>query len=167
MITHERLLDVLNYECESGVFTWRKKLSTRGPVGKEAGYRSRRGRISIRIDGELYLAHRLAWFFVHSVWPEFEIDHINVNESDNRISNLRESTRSQNLFNTHARRTNKLGIKGVHYSSERGKWVAAIRANGKQKILGRFSSPYDAAAAYASASEMYHGSYGRVSWFQP
>ncbi len=88
------------------------------------------------------------------------VDHENENKADNRRStNLRVCTKSQNMCNRGATRRNKAGIKGVHWSEERRKWVAAIRYRGKQKILGRFETAELAQEMYCLAADMLQGEF--------
>ena len=149
MITHERLLQMLDYDPASGVFTRRvgtkdgKKGSVSGSVRKQDGY------VMISLDRHLCLGHILAWFYVHGVWPEFEIDHKDRNRANNAISNLRPSNRSLNGFNQNLKK-NKSGFKGV--TAVKGKFVAAIRVNYQKTVLGTFSDPIDAAKAYDTAA---------------
>ncbi|EFE1615700.1 hypothetical protein CKI87_000297 [Escherichia coli] len=65
-------MEVLDYNKETGIFTWKKKLSARGAVGKVAGTISY-GYNAINIDGVRYFAHRLAWLYVYGEWPKQEI----------------------------------------------------------------------------------------------
>jgi len=83
------------------------------------------------------MAHRLAWFLVYGRNPKGEIDHINGNPSDNRICNLRECTRSQNVMNT--RRGN-----GVCWHKTKKKWQALVKSGGKSHFLGHFDTREEA-----------------------
>ena len=77
-----------------------------------------------------------------------EVDHINGIGTDNRRSNLRFCTRSQNIANRH-NIIAASGVTGVYYESATGKWRAEIRCSGQRYRLGRFINKSDAAAAYA------------------
>lgn len=155
MIAQAHLKAVLNYDPESGHFTWRKALSNRVKANSRAGGPHNEGYVSIAVNGRRFLAHRLAWFYVHGTWPK-EIDHINGKRSDNRISNLREATRSQNNANAKVRSNNRSGMKGVSWSSDRKMWVAHISWQRKVHHLGRFKTKEAAQEAYlAKASELF------------
>jgi hypothetical protein len=109
--------------------------------------------------------------FLHRVLmgdPEgFEIDHINGNGLDNRRSgekgNLRVATKAQNGRNQRLFSSNTSGYKGVSFHKQASKWDARIMVDGKSRRLGLFSTPKDAAAAYAKASAELHGEFGRTS----
>lgn len=139
-LTAERLREILDYNHETGVFTW-LRASARRPVGSVAGTKWGRGYISILISPKKHSAHRLAWLFVHGRWPLSELDHINRNPSDNRISNLREATRSLNNRNSGGRGYYKRG----------SKFIAAISVNGRPVYLGSFDNPDSARSAYLAA----------------
>lgn len=77
-----------------------------------------------------------------------EVDHINRNKLDNRRSNLRSVTRSQNERNKSLRSDNTSGYKGVHWDKSHKKWYAGIRHDGKRIYLGRFATAEEASRAY-------------------
>ena len=157
----ERLHDVVSYDPDTGIFRWRKVTSNRVKIGDVCGQLDRHGHRSINIDGLRYMAHRLAWFYVHGIWPVEEIDHINRIKDDNRISNLRDCTRTQNNRNVGIKRHNKVGLKGVSRHSQcRHKFVAQITIGGRPKYLGIFDTPEEAHETYKEASMIYHGKYG-------
>jgi len=98
---------------------------------------------------------------VYDKWPEFEIDHINGIRDDNKIDNLREATRAQNMKNLVTPVTNKTGFKGVSWHKAAQKWQAHIRADGINYYLGIFDNPEDAHKAYVEASQKMHGIFGK------
>lgn len=85
-----------------------------------------------------------------------EGDHKNHNTLDNRRSNLRRCTISQNSLHTKTPTTNTSGFKGVTFRKERSKWRARIRINGKLTHLGLFDSPEEAALVYDMAAKKFH-----------
>lgn len=160
-LTVERLREVLSYDPETGYFTWVKRLSNNVP-GSRAGSDDRRGYLTVRIDKVVYRLHRLAWFYVHGEWPPHDIDHINGMPSDNRLTNLRPATKSQNMWNAKRRADNTSGYKGVCWSTAKKKWEAKISLNGKMKFLGRFDKAEDAHGAYCKAASQHFGEFGRL-----
>ena len=167
MLTHKRLVEVLHFDPSTGVFTWLKQLAPRGKVGSRAGcadHASRsKNRRFIRIDGTLYLEHRLAWFYVHGEWPPHLIDHRDRDASRNAMDNLRSASHGQNAANTAAHRDSQSGVKGVHWSISRRRWVASIGVNGRVIQLGRFTSMEAAKMAYAAAAEKHFGEFARAA----
>lgn len=138
MVPLARIKEVLEYDPDSGFFYWRVSLNARAPVGAIAGTLRPDGYIKIQIDGVPMMAHRLAWFWVHGVVPEHEIDHENRVRYDNRIDNLRPATSKQNKENQSLRVTNTSGHKGVHWDKAREKWMAFVVHHRKFKNLGRY-----------------------------
>jgi hypothetical protein len=90
-----------------------------------------------------YLAHRVIYAMKHGVWPNY-IDHINGDKSDNRISNLRSVTKSENGCNSKKPYTNKSGYIGVSWNARDKRWAAYITLNKKRKALGNFKEIEDA-----------------------
>ena len=162
-LTHERLTEVLHYDSESGVFAWKLKKG-KGDTGNVAGSAMPAGYLRIMVDGERFFAHRLAWFYVHKMWPTQQIDHINLDNSDNKINNLREATQSQNQANKPINaRVNSTGYKGVSYKKSRGKFIARIRVNKKLIDLGYFDTAESAHLAYVDAANTNFGEFARAS----
>ena len=156
-LTHERLKALLNYNPETGIFTRLISSSPNAKVGETVGTRHRTGYEYAMIDYETFAMHRLAWFYFYAVMPTYDIDHINGNKVDNRISNLRDVEAKTNAQNEiRARKNNKSGYLGVHFRKERNKWVAQLRVNGKHRRFGSFNTPEEAHQAYLEAKRLYH-----------
>lgn len=160
-LSHDKLLEILSYDGGTGLFTWKTSNSNRRRVGDVAGGNVSKGYIAICIDYNRFFAHRLAWFYVHGVWPQHEVDHINGIHNDNRISNIRATTVEQNRRNKRMSKNNTSGWKGV--SRSRKKWVAQIGVDNKHLHLGVFDTVEEAHQAYVAASKKYHGEFGRIS----
>jgi HNH endonuclease len=160
-LTQERLRELLDYDPVTGVFRRKINCGSKGRAGSVAGRIRRDGYWRIHIDYGDYAAHRLAFFWMTGKWPLQDVDHINLCRTDNRWENLREASRSQNMFNSRAPSTNSSGIKGVYRS--RDKWMAGITVSGKFKNLGYFSEIEDAAAAYYAAAKKYGGEFARAT----
>lgn len=158
----ERLRERLEYDPETGLFR-RKQLARGGAApGSIAGSRSYFGYWRISIDCVTYPAHRLAWLYVHGVFPQQEIDHINGDGTDNRIANLRLATRQQNAANRRGSKSNPSGLKGASYCVQTGRWKASIKVNGKTISLGRHKTAEEAHQAYAAAAEQAFGDFARA-----
>ncbi len=162
-LDHQTLTRILDYNAETGVFTWKVPTSNRVRAGEVAGSPDRHGHLLICVNGIRYGAGRLAWFAVHKVWPTDEIDHINLIKDDNRIANLREATHQQNVRNVKMRRNNRTGLKGVVAPKGTRKFVAQITIDGKVNYLGLYDTPEKAHEVYVSASRRWHGAFGRTS----
>jgi hypothetical protein len=126
-ITHERLLELLEYDPDTGIFKWKVNRKRLAKVGTTAGSINGSGYIHISVDGKLYLAHRLAWFYCFQEWPEKNIDHINGIRTDNRLDNLQDV--SQNRYQ------------------------AYIKVNGKTIHLGMFDTGEEAVARVVQYKE--------------
>jgi hypothetical protein len=151
VLTQERLKKVLRYNPETGIFT--RYLSNRGnPIKIKVGCKHHRGYIVMGVDGVWFLAHRLAWLYCYGYLPENGIDHINRDQADNRIKNLREVSQSCNIRNTGVYINNTSGVKGVHFNKASEKWRVQISVNKKQRHLG-FSSDFFEAVCIRLAAE--------------
>lgn len=160
MITHKELTTLLDYDEKTGVFIWKVRRRGGANKGDRAGRLARDGYVDICIQGKRYLAHRLAWFYIHESWPAHQIDHINCIRSDNRMDNLREAQPFQNYSN---RRVQRKGLKGVTWHKSAGKWQAAIKHKGKNHYLGLFESEKEAHEAYCLKARVLHESFWRAS----
>ncbi len=163
LITLPRLKELLYYDPETGILTWRISTMTgqhrkvfAARAGAVAGSSaSSHGYSVIRLDRKLYLIHRLVWFYMTGTWPADQIDHRNGIRHDNRIANLREATQSLNMENMRRPRSNnKSGFLGVY--KRRGRWMTAIRTKGGRIYLGPFDTPEEASIAYLTAKRRFH-----------
>lgn len=148
MLEHKDLLDLINYDEHTGIFTWEK--ARRGIVtGKILGCDNGFGYLRITVLGKSYYAHRLAWFYVHGNFPKNEIDHINGVKNDNRIKNLRDVPTKVNAQNKlFAKSNSKSQILGVSWHKKANKWQAHICIYKNKEYLGLFDSAEDAHKAY-------------------
>lgn len=161
-LTTERLLVLLSYDAESGVFVWNSTRGRSAKAGDVAGTAHPRGYVTIEIDGRAYLAHRLAWLFVHGCFPAEQIDHVNRDRADNRLCNLRPASHSQNMANRAHFKNNVSGFRGVYRHSP-NRWRAQIRKDGVLYRLGNFDTPEEAHAAYLKAADRIHGVFAEAS----
>jgi hypothetical protein len=160
--TGERVRELLDYDPEAGVFTWKQTRNNKARAGGRAGHQRRDGYWIITIDECPVGAHRLAWLLVHDRWPHGMIDHANGDPGDNRLANLREANNSQSGGNTRRAKNNTSGFKGVSWNRQKRHWVAMIRKNGRQVALGSFSAPEAAHEAYCAAAREHFGEFARV-----
>lgn len=167
MLTCERLKEVVHYDPETGIFTWKISRGSRG-AGSLAGYETGMHRIRkykwrmIRIDSILYKESRLAWFYMTGAWPAFQLDHYDCDPLNNRWANLREATSLQNGFNRRLQRNNTTGFKGVKKTKE-GRFQARITADRKTIHLGTFGTVAEAAQAYQTAAVTVHAEFARLA----
>ena len=155
-LTAEQARELLHYDPETGVFTWRVAKG-RKSKGMLAGCINHYGYIQIGIDGTRYKAHRIAFLITNGSWPSEHIDHINGIRDDNRIANLREASQSINMQNLlRPMEGNTSGFLGVCWDKEKQSFLAQIRVKGKNKFLGRFADPAEAHAAYLDAKRQLH-----------
>ena len=153
-VTIERVKELLAYDPDIGVFTWRQTRG-RGYAGAVAGWVEKEGYRRILVDGRKFKEHRLAWAMVYGEFPAEDLDHINGVRSDNRIANLRLATRSQNAQNLRGPTSiNRTGFLGVRKNGNR--WNAVITLNKITTYLGCFKTPEAAHQEYLKAKRHMH-----------
>jgi hypothetical protein len=142
------------YDPATGVFTWCVSRN-RQPKDSLAGTKTYHGYTAIKVDGVTYRAHRLAWLYVYGEWPTAELDHVNRIRNDNRIANLRLTTRFLNMQNLE-----KVGMcskhVGVSRYQDKIRWRAYITVKGKQINLGIFNTENEALNARKLAEVAYY-----------
>lgn len=158
-ITQEKLISLLEYNRETGIFKWRVN---RGSVkaGDVAGGRAEWG-WRIWVCGRFYTASHLAWLYVYGVYPDRQIDHEDRNPLNNAIGNLRLATQSQNKANSNAYKNNKLGIKGVRLHRN-GQYEARIRKDGVLIYIGCFRTIKEAMIAYNNRAKDLFGDFASL-----
>jgi hypothetical protein len=175
----ERLRELLDYDPETGELTWRQRsVESFASVpayyryhalfcGKVAGTKASRSaaqgggpkRINVSVDGVEYAAHNIIWLIVNGTQApsDMEIDHKNCDPWDNRLSNLRLSTHTQNMQNGKNRKRDL--PRGVY--RKHGKYTAAIRINKRLSNLGFFDTVQEASAAYWTEANKHFGQFAR------
>lgn len=146
-ITQKELKEVLNYNEDTGLFKYIKSSNSKIKIGQIAGTISN-GYCRIKINGKSYLGHHLVWLYKYSSFPEYpkyQIDHINQNRLDNRLSNLRIVTQSCNQRNAKKRKDNTSGVTGVIYANKG--WVTRINDKKGKIYLGKFKEFSEAVSA--------------------
>lgn len=160
-LSHTHLREILHYDPETGVFTWRVARGRGIEPGDIAGTLSYGYReIRIAPHKNRFRAARLAWFYMTGEWPPEVVDHINLNRADDAWANLRLATHSQNHANTRHRRDNIAALKGVYRIAD-SLWRAQITIKRKTRNLGHFSTPEAASAAYSAAAMAEYGAFSR------
>ena len=147
--------EYLQYNQETGNIIWLKKPSPKVYIGDIAGNLNSDGYVRIKFKGKAYQAHRLAWYLHYGGWPKNEIDHINGIKTDNRISNLRDVTRSENLLNLKSHREKT--VKYYYYDKRKQKWLVQAQINSKQKHLGYFETEKKARQFVLDNIELFPG----------
>lgn len=154
------LKSALHFDPQTGIFTWKKQLSSTCIIGHEAGYINSCGYRDISINGVSYKAHRLAWLITYGTWPDL-IDHIDTNKSNNAIKNLRKATTSENSRNQSIKRRNSSGVPCVYWHSTRNRWVVKVTREGREYYGGVFTNFDDAKLASEKLRKELHGEFYR------
>jgi len=163
-ITQSMLKELFEYNQSTGVFIRKVSTSNRVKVGEIAGTLTNHGYLKVYLNGKQHYLHRLAWLYVYGEDPE-QIDHINHNRSDNRISNLRDVTNAENHKNMSIYKKNKSGKHGVTWSKDRQKWVVNINVDGKRISLGRYKNLTEAISVRERAEKefgIFHEEHGSI-----
>ena len=161
-LTQSRLKSLLNYDQTTGIFIWSVNRRGTALAGTVAGNACPKGYICIKVDGRLYKAHRLAWLYMTGIWPPDQIDHRDLNKSNNRWLNLRPATNAQNRANS---RVNKTLPKGVSFDrdAKAKPYISQIKVSGKRKYLGRYASAEEAHSVYCRAAVAAKGEFARFA----
>lgn len=161
-ISPETIRDIFDYDEHTGDLTWTvyvgRRICPGDPVGRVSSSRNNKYKTT-QIGRRGYSVHRLIYLWMTGRWPEEFIDHIDGDGLNNRWSNIRPATNSQNQANS--LRANKTGFKGVHKKG--GKYRASIRRHGEYQYLGIFDTPYEAHEAYVRAANELFGEYAKTA----
>lgn len=166
---------LFSYDPETGKFFWKERSASMDCglmsagwwnaryAGRETGWVDQKGYVIIELYNKKCRAHRIAWQMSGRPWTGEQIDHINGDKSDNRISNLRCVSNAENAKNAKIGSRNKSGVVGVCWIERDARWAAHIQVNGKTKNLGMFQSFTDACRARktAEAELGFHPNHGR------
>lgn len=154
-ITQEELKKHFRYDSSTGFLIWEKPTSNSVKKGTIAGKVKPSGYIAIDIHKKTYYAHRLIWLYIKGFLPtrNTEIDHINRNKSDNRLSNLRLTSHQCNIRNSGRQTNNTSGVTGVSLDKKNKKWYSYIKLNGVTTNLGGSTDFIEAVALRLSAEQ--------------
>lgn len=151
----ERLRELLDYDPSTGIFRWKKTMNGKAEVGGIAGSVGRHGYRRIAFDGQRYRAHKLAWFLIYGEWTN--LDHRDCSPDNNKISNLRKATTSQNNANRRNLPRSKSIARGIR-KTKSGKYSAQV---GRSNYLGRFNTLDEAIVAHREAITKFYGEFAR------
>lgn len=181
--SREALCELLEYNSSNGALVWKARDAKHFThvVGKSPGhvagmwnsnFAGKEAFTAVNKSGykrgtlwnKNYLAHRIIWKIVHNEEPD-DIDHIDGNRLNNRIDNLRNVSRQENLKNIRIRSDNTTGTHGVSMFKRTGKYTARIQYGGKGIHLGYFGTLEEAVAARKAAEVQYgyHENHGRAA----
>jgi len=154
VLTRERLIDLMEYDPETGVFRWRVTRCSTARKGDVVGS-AHGGYLRVRIDGKNQYLQRLAWLYMTGSWPTKMVDHKNGVGTDNRWGNLRDLGNAKNKQNAHeAHADSATGLLGASPCGSR--FRAAIMKDGLYVNLGVHDTPQQAHQAYLDAKRELH-----------
>lgn len=158
-VTTARLHELFRYS--NGELIRKNTTAANAIKGQTVGYTGNHGYKVVSIKKRRYLIHRLIYQMFNNKQPK-EIDHIDGIRTNNKIENLRECDRSQNLCNMRLRKDNASGYKGVYLHKQNKNWCAEISYKGTRIRLGSFSSPELASKAVILARNKLHKEFARA-----
>lgn len=159
-LTHDDVRRALDYDLETGALTWRTRADRDHSwnmrfSGEVAGNTTPKGYRILHMSSGMFLAHRLIWLWMTGEMPAGHIDHINGDRADNRWSNLRLATASQNAMNKRLLDASRSGVTGVSWHTKKRRWIATITVQGKTRYLGS-STTIEGAKRLREAAEAEH-----------
>lgn len=164
LMTYEDARRAFSYDSDTGRLTWaiEGNVAT-APAGKVIERADSNGYVVLGFRGQKYRAARVIWLWVTGEWPPpgYEVEHRDLNRSNDRWPNLRLATRSQNEANKPPSRANRSGYRGVYWHAASRKWGAGIIKDGVHRWLGLHATAAEASAAYERAAKEL---YGEFAW---
>lgn len=160
--SYERVRELFTYQPKTGALVWRVAHGAfkRIPAGTIAGTRTISGHLVVRFDGKTYLCHRIIWLWVTGEMPIDEVDHEDLDGSNNRWKNLRQATHAQNNQNKSPQRNNRLQVKGVRRLPS-GRYQAYICIKRRFVQIGIFDTQEEASVAHQMAAKTLYGKFAR------
>ena len=171
----ELLRKLLRYEPETGKLFWQKRDRNLFPTehsykrwnllyGDSEAFTAGAGYKQGKLFGRLHYAHRVIWAIQTGEWPTKEIDHIDLNRSNNAWCNLREATKSQNQANRKPKPNSSSRYLGVSWNKQLNKWHVVLSKNKKLMHLGYFDCEITAALFYDAAALDFHGEFANLNF---
>lgn len=159
------LLRLFDYDPVTGVLRWRiRPPNAPFKAGSVAGTLGTRGYVVIGIRRKYYYAQRLIWKLVTGIDPDDQIDHADLDRSNNRWSNLRQADNGKNRWNSKLAKNNTTGFKGVVRKDRCRKFYAILQEKSKgAKRLGGFDTAEEAAQAWQAAAAERRGEFFRAA----
>lgn len=156
-ITQAELKDQFDYDAENGILI--RKFRNGYPYNKPCGHKPDcKGYGQVKVNGKIYLVHRLIWLWVYGKFPSMGIDHIDGNRMNNRIENLRDVDSKTNNHNQKILRTNTSGFPRVQWIDAQEKYRVKISLDGRSIHIGVYDKFSDAILASKLAKIQYHPS---------
>jgi len=174
MLTQEVLKELLHYNPDTGIFTWRyrdrKWFKSDCSCGswntkysrKTTGSIDGKGYLHVGISKRYYRLHRLAFLYMEGSIPRY-VDHIDRIRTNNVFNNLRPCNCKGNSGNSGIHAHNTSGYRGVSLNSKSGLWVAQIKIDGKQTYLGRFTTAVEASLVYNKAAKEHFNEFATLN----
>ena len=163
--------EIMSYDSKSGFLYWKHRKDM--PKNWNTKYANKKvktngsNQTGITYNGQKFymMHHRLLWCHYYGKWPESHlvIDHINGDNCDNTIENLRLVTQTENNRNRCTPKDNTSGHIGVYWVNSKKEWLVQIGSNGKSIHIGYFKNKEDAIKARKEAEKKYgfHENHGR------
>jgi hypothetical protein len=158
IISQEYLKEIFEYKDGDLIWKINKGTAKKGDI---TGAYSSSGYLNTVLHRKTYRTHRLIFLWHHGYLPK-EVDHIDCNALNNRIENLRPSTRGENCRNRKVTDKNTSGVKGVSWYKQTNRWKVQLQVNGKKYNFGYYKD-IDYAIFVANAMRYkYHKDFSRI-----
>ena len=152
--SQEFLLEMFEYEPETGVLKHKVYKNSQVQAGDIAGSLKSDGYLDVTVEGRKYYATRIIWMMMTGQDPgDLYVDHKDRDRSNNRWNNLRLATRPQQMWNR------RMPGKGYCFDSQRNKWIVRVLVNGKRLWGGRHDTEELAIEAAQKLRAAHHGEF--------
>ena len=160
MLTQAEVRDMFDYREDGNLIRRYATMGNGNYEGRVIGTRptgTRANRYSTtKVNGQHWCVHKLIYLYHHGIVPK-QLDHINMNSSDNRIENLRIASSSQNMCNRKLFTSNTSGHKGVSWHKAQSRWFVYVDTDKTRKNIGYFDDLELAELVAIEARNLYHG----------